>query len=130
MSNRPPAHVYEALYEMYPASYGWKNKVNSMSWHQVWGIYNDRILHHERGYDNVQDTMQRELAKLSPLTKNSKVNDIWHEKTRYECTACGAKYTRDNPDLKYCEYCNSKFEEENDYDIRNNEATEWRSDLR
>jgi hypothetical protein len=46
------------------------------------------------------------------LFGKSKVNDIWHEKTEYACPKCGAKYTRDNPDLKYCEYCNAKLEEE------------------
>lgn len=122
--SKPPGHVYEALYEMYPASDGWKNKVNSMSWRQVWGIYNDRILRHERGYDNVQKTMSRELVKLSPLAKNSKVNDIWRDKeveeiprptpTKYRCQCCSAEYARDNPDLLYCECCNSKLEEENE----------------
>lgn len=46
------------------------------------------------------------------LFGKSKVNDIWHEKTEYACPKCGAEYIRDNPDLKYCEYCNAKLEEE------------------
>lgn len=116
--SKPPGHVYEALYEMYPASYGWKRKVNSMSWLQVWGIYNDRILNRERGRDSIQKLVTSELAK------NSKVNDIWRDKeaeeiprptpTKYRCQCCSAEYARDNPDLVYCEYCNSKLEEENE----------------
>ena len=104
MPNRPPAHIYYAVYGLYagkPLYPHWVRKVNAMPYHQVFGIYNDRILR---------------PAALSTLAAKSKANDIWHEKTKYKCTACGAKYTRDNPDLKYCEYCNSKLEEENDYD--------------
>ena len=31
--------------------------------------------------------------------------------TLYHCNKCNASYTRDNPDLKYCEFCNEKLEE-------------------
>lgn len=58
------------------------------------------------------------MNKLSNLPKNSKCNSIWHEPTQYVCTVCGAKYTRDNPDLKYCEYCNAKLKEESTHGIR------------
>ena len=29
----------------------------------------------------------------------------------YHCNNCNASYNRDNPDLKYCEFCNEKLEE-------------------
>ena len=51
------------------------------------------------------------------LQKQSKrvVVDINIEKsnvlTKYHCNACNADYFRDNPDLKYCEFCNEKLEE-------------------
>ena len=31
--------------------------------------------------------------------------------TSYHCNNCNDSYIRDNPDLKYCEFCNEKLEE-------------------
>jgi hypothetical protein len=121
--SEPTGIVYQAVYDLYKntAMYGnWRRKVDAMPPHQVWGIYYTRVVH----------APKPAAYALSSLAVKTKANSIWHEPTEYHCTQCGAKYKRDNPDLKYCEYCNSKFEEENDYGIRNNEATEWRSDLR
>lgn len=113
--NRPSEQIYEAVYNLYPASAtqrlhdNWCRKVNSMSWEQVYGIYYSRIVR----------SPQNQTQMANSFAKNSKVNNIWHESTQYECTVCGAKYKRDNPDLMCCEYCNSKFEEENENGIKN-----------
>lgn len=97
MMYRPPAYVYEGVFSLYPNISGWRKKVSSMSYRQVWGIYRDRIL----------------MPKMaSSLSKNSKSESIWHDKTTYHCTVCGATYKRDNPDLTHCEYCNAKLIEE------------------
>ena len=50
------------------------------------------------------------------LSKNSKSESIWHDKTTYHCAACGATYKRDNPDLAHCEYCNNKLIDEEEID--------------
>lgn len=97
MMYRPPAYVYEGVFSLYPNISGWRKKVLSMPYRQVWGIYRDRIL----------------MPKMaSSLSKNSKSESIWHDKTTYHCTVCGATYKRDNPDLTHCEYCNAKLIEE------------------
>lgn len=100
--SRPPGYVYEGVFSLYPGKSGWRNKVYRMPYHQVWGIYRDRILY----------------PKMSKnLKQNSKVEQLWRDKedtTTYHCNECGATYTRDNPDLRYCEFCNSKLEEETD----------------
>lgn len=95
--HRPPDYVYAGVFSLYPSQVGWRRKVLSMPYHQVWGIYRDRIL----------------MPKMANnLSKNSKSESIWTDKTTYHCAACGATYKRDNPDLTRCEYCNSIINEE------------------
>lgn len=96
--------AYCAVLGLYPNSAGWRYKVNRMPSSQVLGIYYDRIV----------NAKQKLMA--NNLKKNSRVEHIWrdnNERTQYHCTACGATYRRDNPDLTHCEFCNSKIEEEN-----------------
>lgn len=96
--------VYAAVYEMYPHSAGWRRKVDKMPEHQVEAIFITRVLNKKR-VDNT----------LEGMFKKSKVNDVWPDKpTHYHCPSCNQQYSRDNPDLKFCEYCNAKIEKENE----------------
>lgn len=95
--HRPAGYVYEGVFSLYPHSGGWKNKVLKMPYHQVWGIYRDRIL---------------TPRMASNLAAKSKSESIWSEPTLYVCSVCGATYKRDNPDLTHCEYCNAIINEE------------------
>ena len=95
--------IYAAVYELYPHSSGWRRKVVKMPKYQVEAIFTTRILN------------KKQVNKsLEGMFKKSKVNDVWPDKpTQYYCPACNRQYTRDNPDLEVCEYCNTKIEEEN-----------------
>lgn len=98
--------VMMAVKQLYPYP-GWRQKVEKMPDHQVYGIYYDRIVRARAYY---REKEKRNVLKLLKLSQRSKVNDIWRDKdpsTEYVCCMCGGTFTRDNPDLKECELCGS-----------------------